>query len=172
MTGLALALICYLVPTPARAQLLQQIWPSTAFAPQAAASASRTPAIAFANAAGFPALCSARFSGTIVAATAQLFNFSIVSEGGVRLWVNDFLVIDAAGNRTGPPARRASFLNVPLAAGVPLPLRLEYSRWGAGGGATLQLWWSGNATAEALVPAAALFPETQPSTPVLTVSLS
>ena len=145
----------------ARASLNQEVWPSSAFAPLAAATASLAPGLDFAfDNTSFPALCSVRFTGTIVDANAsELLTFSAVSDGGVRLWVDDYLVIDAGGDRGGnssAPAALPSFLNVPFERGVPRALRLEYSRWGGSGPATLQLQWRGNATAPATVPRAAL----------------
>ena len=144
---------------------MQQVWPSTAFAPQAAAATTLAAALDFAAAPGaFLALCSARFSGTIVDADAsELLNFSALSDGGVRLWIDEWLVIDAGGNRSSPasPQRFDGFLNVPFTRGVPRALRLEYSRWGAAADApaTLQLFWRGNVTALAVVPAAAFAPD-------------
>jgi hypothetical protein len=144
----------------ARAQLLQQTWTNTAFAPQAAASSTQVPALDIAASPAFPALCSVRFSGTIVdAAATELLAFSVLSDGGVRLWVDEWLVIDAGGNRSAPaPQLTQGFLRVPFTRGSPRALRLEYSRWGGAGAATLQLSWSGNSTALAIVPAAAFAP--------------
>ena len=143
----------------ARAQLVAQLWPSVAFAPQAAANTTSVPGLATVNTSGVPALCSVRFSGTIVdAAASELLNFSAVTDGGLRLWIDDHLVIDAAGNYSGAAREVNSFLGIPATQGVPLPFRLEYSRWGGGGPATLQLWWSGNVTARQVVPDAAYSP--------------
>jgi hypothetical protein len=146
------------------AQLIQQVWENSAFAPAASAVETLVPSLNVSSLPGtFPALCTARFSGTISATMAQLFSFSIVSDGSVRLFIDEHLVVDAPPgiNRSAPgaaPQRYASFLNIPLPAGTPLPLRLEYSRWGSPGPATLQLWWSGNATVEAVVPPSAFAP--------------
>jgi hypothetical protein len=142
-----------------RAQLIQQTWNSLAFAPQAEASSTQIPALNFSSASNFPALCSVRFSGTITDSSTELVNFTVFSEGGVRLWVNDWLVVDGAGgNVSGTPRFVKSFLNIPFTAGAPLPFRLEYSRWGGSGDAVLQLFWSGNSTSLSIVPSSAFSP--------------
>ena len=139
------------------ASLVQQVWPSSAFAPLSAAVQSEIPALSLSASSAFPALCSVRFTGTLVSTASQLLNFSVVSDGGVRLWVDDYLVVDYGGNRT-VVLPYPSFLQVPFTAGEPRPFRLEYSRWGSPGPATLQLWWSGNVTALQVVPEAAYAP--------------
>jgi hypothetical protein len=142
----------------ARAQVIQQLWTSVSFAPQNFSETSQIPSINVSSSSAFPALCSARFSGTITDAAAELVNFTVFSDGGVRLWVNDWLVVDAGGNVSDAPRFVKSFLSVPFSAGAPLPFRLEYSRWGAAGAAALQLLWIGNATAFTVVPPSAFSP--------------
>jgi len=151
---LALFVIC------AQSSLIQQVWPSSGFSPLSAAITTEISALSITNSTDFPALCSVRFTGTIVdVSAAELLNFSVVSDGGVRLWVDDYLVVDFGGNRTtGSPQRFLSFLEVPFSLGEPRPFRLEYSRWGNLGPATLQLWWSGNTTSLSEVPGTAFAP--------------
>ena len=136
---------------------MQYTWLNSAFAPQDSAAVTRAPALNFSSSLAFPSLCSVRWMGTIASPVDDLFNFTVVTDGGVRLWVDEHLVVDAGGNRSAAgPAH--SFLNAPFFRGVPQSLRLEYSRWGGSGPATLQLFWSGNTTALAVVPASALAP--------------
>jgi hypothetical protein len=154
-----LAPFVFIIAHKARAQLFQQLWESSAFSPQAASATTQVAALNFSSVPSFPGLCSVRFSGTLVDSVAtELMNFSVVADGGVRLWLDDYLVVDAGGNRSGVVQRYDSYLGVPFALGVPRSLRLEYSRWGSSGAATLELWWSGNTTALAIVPATAFSP--------------
>lgn len=142
-------------------ELTQQLWRNSAFAPLSAAATSLIPSLDFAVSDAFPPLCSVRFTGALVdAAATELLSFSALSDGGVRLWVDEWLVLDAGGNRSATPAPQnySGFLSVPFSRGVPRSLRLEYTRWGGVAPATLQLFWAGNATARAVVPAAALLP--------------
>lgn len=146
----------------AQGQLIQQVWTSVAFAPQAASVTSQVASPSFSSSSSFPALCSARFSGTIVDATAtEMMTFSVVTDGGVRMWIDEHLVIDAAGNYSHEETHTKpifGLLNVPFLAGVPVPFRLEYSRWGVDSDnatATLQLSWSGNTTNTTIIPASA-----------------
>ena len=150
--------------------LTQDLWPSTAFAPQSAAVTSQIASLNFTGGtAVFPPLCSVRFTGTLVdAAATELLSFSILSDGGVRLWIDEWLVVDAGGNRSAAPGgggaqNHTGFLSVPFSRGSPRSLRLEYTRWAIpGAAATLQLFWWGNTTAAAVVPAAALLPGVSP----------
>jgi hypothetical protein len=143
--------------TAARAELIQQLWNSLAFAPQAFAATTTIPSLNVSS--DFPSLCSARFSGTISDASTELVNFTIYTDGGVRLWINEFLVVDGGGNFSGAPRFVKSFLEIPFTAGgAPLPFRLEYTRWNNSAAATLQLFWSGNTTAFDVVPASAFTP--------------
>jgi hypothetical protein len=153
-----------LLLTFAEGQLIQQLWTSSAFAPQSASVTTQVVDVNFTSMSTFPSLCSVRFSGTIVdTAATELVTFSAVSDGGVRLWIDDHLVIDAAGGNKSKsdgsiPVHHDSFLNVPFTAGIARTFRLEYSRWGSEGPATLQFLWSGNTTLAAIVPASAFSP--------------
>ena len=147
----------------AAAQLNVQTWPNPAFAPPDAAVATSAPNVAFEPTSPLCAdYSSVRLTGTITDAATELVQFTANTDGGVRLWIDDHLVITdgATHNGDGKPSLRAAFLKIPFVAGVPQPFRLEYSRWGGAGAAppTLELWWQGNATAMQLVPAAAFAP--------------
>ena len=157
----------------ARAQLDVQTWPSTAFAPAAAATRSTTPLVNFP--AGFVAdFSSVRLVGSIACAADDLLLFTITTDGAgaARLWVDDHLILSnaslpSAAASTASTRTLVALRRVPCAAaGAPLPLRLEYQRFAAGAGGTpaqLALLWQGNGTAApvappALVPASALAP--------------
>ena len=156
-------LLLGLAAAPAASQLSVTSFASTAFAP-APGAASTVPNLDI-GAAVAPPFSSARFGGTIVAAAAQTLSFSLVTDGAVRLWVGDWLVIDAPAAADAPRAISA-FQGVPFAgAGAPLPFRLEYVRGGAAAPAAsaLVLSWAGNYTQLAVVPPLAFFPAIAPS---------
>ena len=157
----ALLLAC--AAAPAASQLAVATFASTAFAPSPSA-ASSVPSLDIAAAVA-PPFSSVRFSGTIAAAAAQTISFSLVTDGAVRLWVSDWLVIDAADAADAPRALQA-FQGVPFAgAGAPLPFRLEYARGGADAPAAsaLVLSWAGNFTQSAVVPPSAFAPAVAPA---------
>jgi hypothetical protein len=143
----------------AAAQLLLDTWPNVAFAPAAAATSSTAAAVNLTDDASVPPWSSLRYAGLLTWPTNATLNFTLRTDGGVRLWVDDHLVVDDGGNHTpGAPRLSGPFLSMPFTAGVPQPVRLEYSHWGDGG-ATLQLLWSDDASpTPALVPPGALSP--------------
>ena len=160
-----------LLARAALAQLDVQAWPSTAFAPAAAATRSTTPLVNFPP--GFVSdYSSVRLVGSIACAADDLLLFTIVTDGAgaARLWVDDHLVLSNASLPSAAASASTRSLvalrRVPCAAaGAPLPLRLEYQRFAGAGGAPAQLalLWQGNGTAApvappALVPASALAP--------------
>ena len=147
----------------AAAQLAVTTFPSTAFAPGPGA-ASTVPSLDL-RAAVAPPFSSVRFGGTIAAAAAQTVTFSLLTDGAVRLWVGDWLVVDAS-DAAAAPRTLTAFPGVPFAgAGAPLPLRLEYVRGGAAAPAAsaLVLSWAGNFTPAAVVPPSAFSPAVAPS---------
>lgn len=136
-----------------RSQLTSEFWPSTAFAPPTAAVTSLTATVNFT---GFAVDYSTyRFTGTINNVNTELVTFSAVTDGGVRLWIDDHLVIDDGADHSGT-RKAAAFLGMPMIANEPLPIKLEYSHYESS--SILQLFWSGNTTVEELVPASAFLP--------------
>ena len=147
--------------TLASAQLNLQVWPNTAFAPPSAATASLVASVAFEASAPLCAdYSSVRLTGTITDAVTELVQFTVNTEGGVRLWIDDHLTVTDGGthNGDGKPSLRQAFLKIPFTAGVPQPFRLEYTRFAGAAAPTLELWWQGNTTAMQVVPAAAFSP--------------
>lgn len=138
------------------ADLTLQVWPNAAFAPPAAARLTTPPNVVLPPA--LPDYSSLRFTGTITGAATELINFTASSDGGVRLWVDDRLVIDRGGVHGDGPRPRPAFLRVPFIAGVSQPFRLEYTRWAGGGAPALELRWAGSVTTERVVPASAFAP--------------
>jgi len=100
---------------------------------------------------------SARWSGQIEALYSETYTFQTTTDDGVRLWVNDRLIIDrfvdqAATNHTG---------SIDLAAGQRYDIRLEY--YENGGAAVSQLAWSSASQAFEIVPQSQLYSEPLPS---------
>jgi hypothetical protein len=164
-SGFLLASCALLLPRPSSADLTALLFPNVAFAPLSSAMSYTVPSPSLVGGGGlpdpFPDYTSVRFTGTLTPPLSDsALNFSALSDGGVRLWVDDFLVIDAGAlhNDSATAAGRVSFQTIPVVANVPLPFRLEYSRWGSGGAAappSLTLSWSGASTPPAVVPPSA-----------------
>jgi chitodextrinase len=92
---------------------------------------------------------SARWTGQVTAAKTGTYTFYTQADGGVRLYINDKLVINHwtadANNQTTTWG---------LTAGSPLNIRLEY--FDTTGTATAQLLWSGPSVAKAVVPSSVM----------------
>jgi len=129
-----------------------QAWNNTAFGPAAAAVLTT---VACVNATGTAAASgnytSVAVVGNIISPITDLMVFTVVTDGAVRLWVDDNLLVDNSTVDVAPPRGLVAIAGVPFTAGVPRTLRLEYSHWTASSPA-LALWWQGNVTAAAVVP--------------------
>ena len=93
---------------------------------------------------------SIRWIGTVRPPTSGVFTFYTVTDDGVRLWVNDQLIIDrffdqGATEWTG---------SISLAAGVEYPVRMDYFE--NGGAAVATLSWSGPGVSKQIIPASVL----------------
>ena len=96
---------------------------------------------------------SARWTGTVLAATTGTYRFQTVSDDGVRLWVNGTQVIN---NWTDHGTTTNTSGTISLVAGQRYAIRLEY--YEHTGGATMQLRWQPpNTTSYVAIPAASLF---------------
>lgn len=113
-----------------------------------------------APATGVPAdLFSARWSGQIEAETSGATQFQTVSDDGVRVWINNQLVID---NWT-QHAPTTDTVSVNLTAGQRYAIMVEY--FDQGNTATMQLnWRPAGASAFVPVPVSRLYAGTPPST--------
>jgi large repetitive protein len=96
---------------------------------------------------------SARWSGSVLAASSGSFRFRTRSDDGVRLWVNNVQVINNWTDHS-PTNNTSGVIN--LVAGQRYEIRLEY--YERGGGAVMQLLWlrPGTSTYVA-IPAASLY---------------
>lgn len=99
---------------------------------------------------------SVRWTGQIESRYTERYTFTTRSDDGVRLWVNDQLIIDqwndhAATNHAG---------QIDLEAGVRYDIRMEYyERTGA---AVAQLRWSSASQTQEVVPESQLYAATDP----------
>ncbi len=95
---------------------------------------------------------SVRWSGWIQPPVTGQFTFFVTADDGLRLWIDNRLIIDfwidqGATERSGAASLRADHKH---------DIRLEY--YENGGSATCRLAWSGPGVSKAVVPAARLYP--------------
>lgn len=118
------------------------------------------PAINFSWGTGSPATgvaadtFSIRWSGRLLPSFSETHTLFVTADDGFRLWVDDTLV----AVRTGYVAPGTTAVQVPLRAGVPVDLRLEYVE--QTGQALARLEWASPSLGRQVVPTAAL--DTQP----------
>ncbi|MFO0790019.1 MAG: PA14 domain-containing protein [Pirellulales bacterium] len=94
---------------------------------------------------------SVRWTGQIEPAFSETYTFNVLSDEGVRLWVNGQLVID---DWTGHVRRNRQGTSA-LAAGQRYDIRLDYFE--GTGAAQIELSWSSASQASQIVPASALY---------------
>ena len=95
---------------------------------------------------------SASWEGKVEPQYSQTYTFYTVADDGVRLWVNDQLVIDKWVDQ-GPTEWSGQ---IALQAGQRYDIRMEY--YENGGGATAKLLWSSASQAKGVIPQARLYP--------------
>jgi glucose/arabinose dehydrogenase len=95
---------------------------------------------------------SVRWTGEVMPQFSETYTFYTVSNDGVRLWVNNQLLVD---NWTDHAAVENSG-SIVLAAGQRYDIRLEY--YENSNNAVIELRWSSPSTPKAIVPTARLFP--------------
>lgn len=108
---------------------------------------------------------SIRFSGEIEAPTSSEYTFTVASDDGARLWINNSLIIDDWGipgfsERTG---------RVNLIAGQKYPIRLEY--YDSFGQAQVSLYWTYFGVPRQIVPTSRLYPNTRHSSIEIVVDM-
>ena len=109
---------------------------------------------AVAAAAGVPAdKFSARWTGQVEAPVTGTFTFGTRSDDGIRLWVNNRLLID---NWTNHSPMWDQTIPVTLNAGQRYNIQIEY--YDNTGGANLQLYWWYPGQGEQIIPKARLYP--------------
>ncbi|MEK8033611.1 PA14 domain-containing protein [Ideonella sp. DXS29W] len=97
---------------------------------------------------------SVRWTGKLIVPTSGLYTFRTTSDDGVRLWINGTAVVD---NWTDHAPTVNTTAAIPLTAGTPADIRLEY--YERGGGAVMRLHWlTPGSSTFAAIPAAQLQP--------------
>jgi glucose/arabinose dehydrogenase len=99
-----------------------------------------------------PDTFSVRWTGEIVPTFSEEYTFFTVADDGVRLWVNNTLVVDNWNDQ--PPSEKNG--KVFLEAGRRYPIRFEY--YENGGGAVAKLLWESVSESKKIIPAGKLFP--------------
>ncbi|MBA2676947.1 MAG: hypothetical protein H0U76_00900 [Ktedonobacteraceae bacterium] len=93
---------------------------------------------------------SVRWSGTICAPTTDFYSFILTGDDGIRLWINNQLIIDKWVDQGTTEWTGA----VSMSAGVPVPIRVEYYQHF--GGSVCRLAWSSSTMSRQTVPASVL----------------
>ncbi len=93
-----------------------------------------------------------RWRGEIIPPVTGRYTFTATADDGVRLFIDDTLVIDAWTGSSGVPATGEQI----LAAGVHYPLTMVYRE--DGGDAAVQLAWEAPGLAYEVIPATAFVP--------------
>lgn len=93
-----------------------------------------------------------RWTGRVRARYSETYTIRVASSGGVRLWIDNVLVIDAADNQSNTVFQAA----VALQAKKKHALRLEYSH--AHGPVLIKLFWQSDSQKNQIIPAKALRP--------------
>ena len=94
---------------------------------------------------------SVRWTGKVEPLYSETYTFQTTSDDGVKLWVNDRLIINEFQDQ-GPTAYTGT---ITLAAGQQYDIRLEY--YENGGGALSELAWSSASQAFEIVPRSQLY---------------
>jgi glucose/arabinose dehydrogenase len=105
---------------------------------------------------------SVRWTGQVQSLYSETYTFFTTSDDGVRLFVNNQLVINSFINQS--PTERSG--TIALVAGQKYDIRLEYFE--NGGGAVAQLAWSSPTQAKQIIPQSQLFSFSVP-TPGVTI---
>jgi hypothetical protein len=95
---------------------------------------------------------SVRWTGLVQPRFSETYTFYTVSDDGVRLWVDDQLLVD---NWTDHGATENSG-TLALEAGMYYPIKMEM--YENGGGAVAELFWSSPTVAKEVIPQAQLYP--------------
>ena len=95
---------------------------------------------------------SVRWTGSILPQYTETYDFTTLTDDGVRLWVNGELLIDDLTNH----APQANTGSIDLEAGQLYLIRMDYFE--NSGGAVSQLSWSSGSQLQEIIPESQLFP--------------
>ncbi len=96
--------------------------------------------------------CSIIWTGTVTPIYSEQYTFTTVNDDGVRVWINDQLIIDDA-NYHGPETHTG---NITLQAGQAYPVWIEY--FNGGGDGEISFTWVSATQPEEIIPDAAYSP--------------
>lgn len=96
--------------------------------------------------------CSIIWTGTVTPIYSEQYTFTTVNDDGVRVWINDQLIIDDA-NYHGPETHTG---NITLQAGQAYPVWIEY--FNGGGDGEISFSWVSATQPEEIIPDAAYGP--------------
>jgi len=102
----------------------------------------------------------ARFTGFVQTTDEGSYTFYVTADDGVRLWVNNRLIIDAWVDQAATEYQAT----MNLAGCTAYSIKLEY--YERGGDASCKLEWSGPVTDRQVIPTAQLFPQVNASKPL------
>jgi PA14 domain/Glucose / Sorbosone dehydrogenase/Calx-beta domain len=98
-----------------------------------------------------PDTFSVRWTGQVMARYSENYTFFTTSDDGIRLWVNDQLIINRFVDQAATEVRG----NISLVAGQKYNIRLEY--YENGGDAVARLGWSSTTQVREIIPSSQLF---------------
>ncbi|RYU94067.1 PA14 domain-containing protein [Emticicia agri] len=96
---------------------------------------------------------SARWEGFLLPRTTQVYNIIMTADDGVRVWIDNRLIINKWIDQS-PTTHSYAVL---LSGGVKVPIKIEY--YENTGGAVAKLEWSGSNQAREVIPQSQLFPK-------------
>ncbi|MEM1218630.1 MAG: PQQ-dependent sugar dehydrogenase [Bacteroidota bacterium] len=94
-----------------------------------------------------------RWTGEVQPLFSEAYTFYVVSDDGIRLWVDNQLIIDQWVPQ--PPTETQG--EITLQGGERYSIKLEYFE--EGGGAVVQLWWSSLRHPKQIIPTTQLYPD-------------
>ena len=108
-----------------------------------------------------------RWTGTVASAYTEAYSFSVVSNGGVRLWVNGQLLINQAQSKGG---NLRGVAKIAMVAGQTCSIKLEFTRTSAAP-VKVKLLWGSLHQKLGTVAQSAFFPDNTVSLPSTTAGL-
>ena len=150
------------VATPAAqaadAGVTLRLWSGTFFGGPGA----RTTVVPVPAAGAFSQYTSARFTGSIAVPTACRANFTVLTDGVARLWVDDHLLVDVRAP-SATPNTSAAVEPFAFTSTAPVPFRLEYAHYEGDAPLLLLSWTLSTGTAPVPVPPTAFTTTVSPA---------
>ncbi|HEV2393688.1 MAG TPA: DUF1800 family protein [Verrucomicrobiae bacterium] len=105
-----------------------------------------------------------RWTGQVQPQYSETYYFDANTDDGVKLWVNDQLIID----HWVPQGASDSIGTITLQAGVRYDIRMDYFQ--GGGNAAAHLYWYSPSQPKQVIPSERLYPASTPPTPTAVTS--